>query len=111
MYAAVADRMRHVATLRAMGFLRVSVLGAVLLEGIALGFVGGAAAALIAYLVFNGYQASTSANGAMMAFSFAVTPDLMFAALVLGLVMGFVGGLFPAIRAARMPVAQALRDA
>jgi putative ABC transport system permease protein len=111
MYANVAERMRHIATLRAVGFGRASVLAAVLLEGMMLGWVGGASAAILAYCIFNGYQASTVANGAMMAFSFAVTPGLILAALVLALIMGLVGGLFPAIHAARMPVAQALREA
>jgi putative ABC transport system permease protein len=60
--------------------------------------------------VFNGYQASTLANGAMMAFSFAVTPGLILSALALALVMGFIGGIFPAIHAARLQVAQALRQ-
>ncbi|MGH8319840.1 MAG: ABC transporter permease [Steroidobacteraceae bacterium] len=111
MYANVAERLRYIATLRALGFVRVSVLGAILLEGMALALLGGVSAGLVAYLVFNGYQASTSTNGAMMGFSFAVTPDLLLAALVLALSMGFIGGLFPAIRAARIPVAKALRDA
>ncbi|MDE2461663.1 MAG: ABC transporter permease, partial [Gammaproteobacteria bacterium] len=66
--------------------------------------------AIIAYLVFNGYQTSTNTNGAMMAFSFAVTPALIVTALILAIIMGFIGGLFPAIRAARLPVAVALRE-
>jgi putative ABC transport system permease protein len=111
MYANVAERMRYIATFRALGFASLSILGAILLEGLALALAGGIAADLLAYLVFNGYQASTLTNGAMMGFGFAVTPDLLLAALVLALVMGFVGGLFPAIRAARVPVAKALLDA
>jgi putative ABC transport system permease protein len=111
MYANVAERMRYIATFRALGFAPLSILAAILLEGLALALVGGIAAALIAYLVLNGYQASTLTNGAMMGFAFAVTPDLLLAALVLALLMGFVGGLFPAIRAARIPVARALSDA
>ena len=112
MYANVAGRMRYIATLRAVGFCRSSVLGATLLEGMALALLGGALAGLVAYLVFNGYRASTGeAHGAMMAFTFAVTPDLLLAALLMALGMGFIGGLFPAIRAARVPVARALLDA
>ncbi|MGH8292429.1 MAG: ABC transporter permease [Gammaproteobacteria bacterium] len=110
MYANVASRMQDIATLRALGFARLPILFTVILEGIVLGLVGGVVAAVIAYLVFNGYQASTNTNGAMMAFSFAVTPELIVTALVLALVMGFIGSLFPAIRAARLPVAQALRE-
>jgi putative ABC transport system permease protein len=111
MYASVAEQMRHIATLRAVGFGRVSVLGAVLLEGMALALAGGLLASGLAFWVFNGYQASTLANGAMMAFSFAVTPGLILSALALALVMGFIGGIFPAIHAARLQVAQALREA
>lgn len=111
MYANVASRMQDIATLRALGFARLPILFAVVLEGIVLGLVGGIVAAIIAYLVFNGYQTSTNTNGAMMAFSFSVTPTLIVTALILAVVMGFIGGLFPAIRAARLPVAQALREA
>jgi len=110
MYANVASRMQDIATLRALGFARLPILVAVILEGVVLGLIGGIAAAVIAYLVFNNYQASTNTNGAMMAFSFAVTPELIVTALILALVMGFIGSLFPAIRAARLPVAQALRE-
>ncbi len=111
MYANVAGRMQDIATLRALGFARLPILIAVVLEGIVLGLVGGIVAAVIAYLVFNGYQASTNTNGAMLAFSFSVTPALIITSLVLAIAMGFIGGVFPAIRAARLPVAKALREA
>lgn len=110
MYSNVASRMGDIATLRALGFARMPILFAVVLEGVVLGLVGGASAALIAYLIFNNYQASTNTNGAMMAFSFSVTPALIATALALSVFMGFIGGLFPAIRAARLPVATALRE-
>ena len=110
MYSNVAKRMQDIATMRALGFARLPILIAVMLEGVVLGLVGGASAALIAYLIFNNYQASTNTNGAMMAFSFAVTPALIATALALSVFMGFIGGLFPAIRAARLPVATALRE-
>jgi putative ABC transport system permease protein len=110
MYSNVASRMQDIATLRALGFARLPILVAVVLEGIVLGLVGGIVAAIIAYLVFNGYQTSTNTNGAMMAFSFSITPTLIVTALILAIVMGFIGGLFPAIRAARLPVAAALRE-
>jgi len=110
MYSNITSRMGDIATLRALGFARLPILIAVVLEGVVLGLVGGASAALIAYLIFNNYQASTNTNGAMMAFSFAVTPALIASALALSVFMGFVGGLFPAIRAARLPVATALRE-
>lgn len=108
MYAMVASRMRDIAILRALGFAKPPILFAVILEGVVLALVGSIAAAIIAYVVFNGYQASTNTNGAMMAFNFAVTPALIIAALILAIVMGFIGSLFPAIHAARLPVAQAL---
>lgn len=112
MHANVTGRMRYIATFRALGFGRLSVLGATLLEGMALAMMGGVSASAVAYLVFNGSRASTGTpNGAMMAFTFAVTPDLLFAALFMALGMGFIGGLFPAISAARIPVAGALLDA
>lgn len=111
MYSNIASRMQDIATLRALGFARLPILCAVILESVVLGLVGGVAAAAIAYLVFNNYQASTSTNGAMMAFSFSVTPALIVMALALAIFMGFIGGLFPAIRAARLPVAKALREA
>ncbi len=110
MYSNIASRMGDIATLRALGFARLPILGAIILEGMVLGLVGGGGAALIAYLIFNGYQASTLGNGALMAFSFQVTPGLIFSSLLLAMVMGFIGGLFPAIRAARLPVATALRE-
>ncbi|MHB8404690.1 MAG: ABC transporter permease [Gammaproteobacteria bacterium] len=110
MYSNISNRMQDIATLRALGFARLPILFAVVLEGVVLGLVGGASAALIAYLIFNGYQASTNTNGAMMAFSFEVTPALIAGALALSVFMGFIGGLFPAIRAARLPVATALRE-
>ena len=114
MYANVASRMQDIATLRALGFARLPILVAVVLESVAMGLVGGIAASIAAYLIFNGYQTSTNAlnatNGAMVAFTFSVTPALIVTALILAVVMGFIGGLFPAIRAARLPVAVALRE-
>jgi putative ABC transport system permease protein len=110
MYSNISSRMGDIATLRALGFARLPILSAVILEGVVLGLIGGGAAAIIAYLVFNGYQASTLGNGALMAFSFQVTAGLILTALILAIVMGFIGGLFPAIRAARLTVATALRE-
>lgn len=110
MYSNVASRMQDIATLRALGFARLPILFAVVLEGVVLGLIGGIAAAVIAFVVFNNYQASTNTNGAMMAFSFSVTPTLIITALILAIIMGFIGSLFPAIRAARLTVAKALRE-
>ena len=112
MYTAVASRMREIATLRALGFNTGPVVISVLAESLALALIGGAAGAAIAYLAFNGYQAATMnwSSFSQVAFSFAVTPRLLVQGIVYALLMGLVGGLFPAIRAARLPVATALRE-
>jgi putative ABC transport system permease protein len=88
------------------------VLVAVLLEALAFGLVGGVIGGGIAYAAFNGYQASTAMSGfTQIAFQFAVTPGLLIGGIVFALIMGFFGGLFPAIRAARLPITRALREA
>ncbi len=110
MYAAVAARTREIATLRALGFSRSPVVLSVVTEALALGALGGVAGCLIGFLLFNGFQATTIGNGGMLAFKFAVTPTLLGTGLVYALLMGLAGGLFPAIRAARLPIATAIRD-
>lgn len=112
MYSAVAARTREIATLRALGFSRVPVVVSVLAESLFLAALGGAAGAGLAYLAFNGYQAATInwQSFSQVAFAFAVTPRLLGWAIVYALVMGLVGGFFPAIRAARLPIATALRE-
>ena len=112
MYTAVAARSREIATLRALGFGRTAVLVSVLVEGIVLGMVGGIIGGAIAYAAFNGYQASTLnfQSFSQVAFQFAVTPDLLVAGAIGALVMGLVGGILPGFRAARMPIAKALRE-
>ncbi|HET7306838.1 MAG TPA: ABC transporter permease [Gammaproteobacteria bacterium] len=110
MYTIVSDRSREIATLRALGFGRFAVLASVLLEGAVLGLVGGALGGLVAYLAFNGFQASTVNQFSQVVFEFAVTPALIAGGVVYALIMGFVGGLLPAIRAARLPVATAIRE-
>ena len=111
MYANVAQRRGEIATLRALGFSRASILAAVLSEALALSLLGGGLGVLAAYLLFNGYEASTSLGGSLTEFQFTVTPQAIAIGLLLTLGMGFVGGFFPAIRAARLPLARALRDA
>lgn len=112
MYTAVASRTREIATLRALGFNTTSVLVSVLAESIALAALGGLAGGLLAYVAFNGYQASTMnfQTFSQVAFAFAVTPALLGQGLAYSLIMGFVGGLFPALRAARLPIPTALRE-
>src|SRR5438876_794389 len=112
MYTAVASRTREIATLRALGFNTSSVLVSVLAESLALAAVGGAAGGLAAYLAFNGYQTSTMnfQTFSQVAFAFAVTPLLLVQGISYALIMGLVGGLMPAIKAARLPIATALRE-
>lgn len=108
----MAARIREMATLRAMGFRRVSVLCAVLLEGLIFGLIGGVVGGAIAYAVFNGYQAGTIVSAVQQVdFEFSVTTSLLGGGVVFALFMGLIGGLFPAIRAAHLPVAKALREA
>ncbi|MEJ2255967.1 MAG: FtsX-like permease family protein [Woeseiaceae bacterium] len=112
MYSSVSVRGKEIATLRALGFGPTAILTSTVVESVLLALVGGALGGLIAYLAFNGFQASTL-NGvsfSQVVFNFAVTPELLGQGLKAALVIGIVGGLFPAIRAARLPVAQALRE-
>jgi putative ABC transport system permease protein len=112
MYTAVSTRSREIATLRALGFNSTSVVVSVLVESLAIGAIGGIIGGALAYLAFNGYQTSTMnfQTFSQVAFAFKVTPALLVLGLVYALLMGLVGGLFPAIRAARLPIPSALRE-
>ena len=112
MYTAVAARAREIATLRALGFNTGSVLVSVLGEAMALGAIGGVIGGALAYFAFNDYQTSTMnfQTFSQVAFAFRVTPQLLALGLFYALAMGLVGGLFPAIRAARLPIPTALRE-
>ncbi len=112
MFAAVAARAREIATLRAIGFPGLPVVVAVMLETMLLALIGGLIGGAIAWLVFNGYSASTMAGGSVgqLAFQLHVTPELLWTGLKWALAIGFIGGLFPAVRAARLPVTTALRE-
>lgn len=110
MYAAVAGRAREIATMRALGFRGLPVVTAVMLETMLLALVGGAIGALVAWLLFNGYTVSTlGSNFSQVVFQFRVSPQLLWTGLKWALGIGLVGGLFPALRAARLPVTEALR--
>lgn len=112
MYAAVAGRAREIATLRALGFRGLPVVAAVMLETMLLALAGGVLGAGIAWLVFNGYTVSTLGNNfSQVVFQFRVSPELLWTGLKWALGIGLVGGLFPALRAARLPVTEALRAA
>jgi ABC-type lipoprotein release transport system permease subunit len=110
MYAAVAARSPEIAVLLTLGFPPRSVLASFLAESALIALVGGVIGALLA-LPVNGMVTSTTnwASFSEIAFSFRITPGLLLAGLVFALVMGLVGGFFPARRAARLPVVQALR--
>jgi putative ABC transport system permease protein len=112
MYTAVSTRSREIATLRALGFNTTSVVVSVLVESLALAAIGGAIGGVFAYLAFNGYQTSTMnfSTFSQVAFAFQVTPQLLVMGLVYALGMGLIGGLFPAVRAARLPIPTALRE-
>jgi len=111
MYSAVTARTTEIATLRAIGFGATPVLISVMLEGLLLALLGGLVGAGLSYIVFNGLTISTLNSGSFsqVAFDFAVTPKLMTQGLTWAVVLGFVGGLFPALRAARLPITVALR--
>jgi putative ABC transport system permease protein len=112
MYAAVAGRAREIATMRAIGFRGLPVVMAVMLETMLLALLGGILGAAIAWAIFNGYTVSTlSQNFSQLVFQFKVSPALLWSGLKWALGIGLVGGLFPALRAARLPVTEALRAA
>ena len=111
MYAAVATRTREIATLRAIGFRGAPVVVSVLIETLLLAVAGGAVGAGIAWAIFDNYTASTlGANFSQVVFEFRVTPALIAAGFKWALAIGFLGGLFPALRAASMPVTEGLRE-
>lgn len=112
MYSSVSVRGKEIATLRALGFGPTAVLFSTVIESVLLALSGGVLGGLIAFAVFNGFQVSTlnGASFSQVVFNFAVTPELLIQGLKAALIIGVVGGLFPAVRAARLPVAQALRE-
>ncbi len=111
MYSAVAARTREIATLRALGFGSGPIVMSVLVESVVIAILGGAVGAGCAWLAFDGYQASTInwQTFSQVTFAFAVTPALLGTAIAWATVLGLLGGLFPAIRASRLPIAAALR--
>ncbi len=112
MYSAVSARLREIATLRAIGFGPTAMVVSVLTEALLLAFIGGVIGAAIAWLFFNGHQVSTSAGGAAaghLIFELSVSTRLIVTGILWAIAIGLIGGLFPAVRAARLPVATALR--
>jgi putative ABC transport system permease protein len=110
MYSSVAARTVEIATLRAIGFGGMPAFIGTLVESLILAAVGGVIGALATYAVFDGFTTSTmGANFTQVVFSFALTPGLILQGVTLALVVGFLGGLFPAIRAARLPIVAGLQ--
>jgi putative ABC transport system permease protein len=111
MYASVSSRTREIATLRALGFNGLPILFAILAESLALAFAGGLLGGGLAYLAFDGFRAATLnfSSFSQVTFAFAVTPDLLIQGAVYAALIGLIGGFFPAFRATRMPIANALR--
>ncbi len=112
MYSAVAARTREIATLRALGFGGSAVVVSLMLESLLLALVGGVIGGALAYMAFNNFHTSTMnfQSFSQITFAFRVTPQLLVRGIVWSAVIGLIGGLFPAIRAARLPIASALRE-
>jgi len=112
MYSAVAARGLEIATLRAIGFGALPVLLSVMIEALLLSLIGGVIGASLAWLFFNGHSVSTLGGAfAQVVFQLTVTPALIITGIVWACIIGLLGGFFPALRAARLPVAEALRAA
>ena len=112
MYSAVSTRLVEIGTLRALGFKGTTVLLALLIEALLLATIGGLLGGAIAYILFNGYTVSTLAGASFSqtAFAFAVTGEIIQQGLTLALLVGFIGGVFPAWNAARRDITEALRS-
>lgn len=112
MYSAVSARTREIATLRALGFGPAPVVVSVLAEGLLIGLVGGIIGMLLSYFAFNGIRASAMnfSSFSQITFAFTVTPELLLRGLIYALLLGFIGGLLPSLRAARLPITTGLRE-
>jgi putative ABC transport system permease protein len=112
MYSAVSSRTREIATLRALGFGSSAIVTSVLLESLALAAIGGLLGAGLAYIAFDGFRTATMnwQSFSQVTFAFAVTPALLGRGIFYAVVIGLIGGLLPAIRAARLPISAALRE-
>lgn len=109
-YTAVAGRAREIATLRAIGFRRAPVIISVLIETMLLAILGGSIGAMLTWLIFDGFTASTAGASGQVVFAFEVSRELLWNGLKWALAIGLIGGLFPAIRAVRVPITVGLRE-
>lgn len=112
MYAIVSQRTREIGTLRALGFSRFTILTSFVTESVFLAAVGGALGCLLAFPM-EGFTTSSGQTNSFseIAFAFHITPGIIITGMIFAVVMGFVGGLLPAVRASRMPITKALREA
>ena len=111
MYGAVAARTREIGTARALGFGATPVALSVVVESMLLGLLGGVLGVALIYFALNGMQANSNfLSDRQYAFTFVVSPEVMRQGVIWALLIGVVGGLFPALRAARMPVVRALSE-
>jgi putative ABC transport system permease protein len=112
MYAIVAARTREIGTLRAIGFSRRSILFSFVVESVILALAGGVLGCLLAFPI-NGFTTASGQTPSFseVAFAFQITPDILAGGLVFATIMGFLGGLLPAFRGARLPITSALREA
>jgi putative ABC transport system permease protein len=112
LFNAVQQRVREIATLRALGFGGFPVMFSVLIEALILGAVGGLIGGSLAWVFLNGMTSSTMnwASFSQMTFAFTVTPRLMLTGIIYGLILTFIAGILPGIRAARLPITSGLRE-
>jgi ABC-type antimicrobial peptide transport system permease subunit len=112
MYAIVAQRTREVGTLRALGFKRRAILLAFVIESVFLALIGGAIGCLLA-MPMNGFSTGTGQTQSFseIAFAFRITPQIVTSGMLLAALLGLIGGLLPALRASRLPITTALREA
>lgn len=112
MYSAVSVRTREIGTLRALGFGASAVVISLMIESLILALIGGVIGGGLAYFAFNGFHASTMnfQSFSQVTFAFRITPELLVRGIIWAAIIGLIGGLFPAIRAARLPIANALRE-
>jgi ABC-type antimicrobial peptide transport system permease subunit len=110
MYSAVATRTGEIGTMRALGFKRISILGAFIIEALLLGLIGGCVGLFLAsFLQLLTISTMNFQTFSELAFSFTLTSDIVWKGLGFSLVMGFIGGLLPAVRASRMNIVESLR--
>lgn len=111
MYSSVSARSVEIGTLRSLGFSNIPIVVSVMAEALLLALVGGLLGGAVVYLLYDGFTSSTLSVGSMsqVGFEFSVTPRLLLIGLSSALFLGAIGGLLPAVRAARLPVIAALR--